>query len=83
MRFGSLTTKWRIHGRTDYNIATQRGTLMAKISNAQRAVDLVTLFKAQGESVQSVQIDGKSIKIWFKDKDEPVHEFDFVDWKAN
>ena len=56
---------------------------MAKTSATQRAVDLVTLFKAQGESVQSVQIDGKSIKIWFKDKDEPVHEFDFVDWKAN
>lgn len=56
---------------------------MAKISATQRAVDLVTLFKAKGESVQSVEIDGKSIKIWFKDKDEPVHELDFVNWKAN
>lgn len=56
---------------------------MAKTSVAQRALDLKTLFEAQGDQVQSIEINGKSIKIWFKDKDEPVNEFDFVDWKAS
>ena len=56
---------------------------MAKTSNAQRAADLVTLFKSGGEKVQSVEIKGGAITVWFKDKEEPVHELDFIDWKAD
>lgn len=55
---------------------------MAKTSTAQRAVDLVTLFQGLGKNVQGVKIDGKSIEVWFENKDEPVHEFDYVDWKG-
>ena len=54
---------------------------MANTSNAQKALDLVKLFKAQGHDVQSIKLEGKSIEIWFKDNDEPVTELDFVSWK--
>ena len=56
---------------------------MAKTSNAQRAADLVTLFKSRGEKVQSVEIKGGAITVWFKETKEPVHELDFIDWKAD
>lgn len=56
---------------------------MAKTSNAQRLVDLVALFKSRGENVQSAEIGkGGKITVWFKDKEEPVNELDYIDWNA-
>ena len=56
---------------------------MARTSNAQQIVDVKKRLDADGMDVQSIEINGKAIRVWFGGKSEsydPAKDFDNIDW---
>ena len=56
---------------------------MARTSNAQQIADVKKRLDADGVDVQSIEINGKAIRVWFGGKSEsydPATDFDNIDW---
>lgn len=59
---------------------------MAKISKAQQILNIKKRCDAEGYDVQSIEMNGKAIRVWFGGKGEsydPATDLDNIDWSKN